>query len=147
MVRGLIALGAAVAAASILFSAAHKRAAGKSPKLDPETQEVADALDRHLLDSIIPLEEVQEYVASHIPPMPESRTVAEWEAYAKRARAQALERAVFRGEAARWREGPTRPVWVGSIPGGPGYTIKKLRYEAVPGLWIPALLYEPTEFK
>ena len=26
---------------------------------------------------------------------------------------------------------------------GAGYRIKKLRYEALPGLWIPALLYEP----
>src|SRR4029077_6431138 len=27
----------------------------------------------------------------------------------------------------------------------PGYQIKKLRYEALPGLWIPALLYEPEK--
>ena len=79
--------------------------------------------------------------------MPESRSVSDWESYAKRARARALERAVFQGEAAHWRELPTRPTWLGTIPGGPGYTIKKLRYEAVPGLWIPALLYEPTVLK
>jgi hypothetical protein len=29
------------------------------------------------------------------------------------------------------------------IDGGPGYHIRKLRFEALPGLWIPALLYEP----
>ena len=29
------------------------------------------------------------------------------------------------------------------VPAGKGYTIRKLRYEAVPGLWIGALLYEP----
>jgi hypothetical protein len=28
---------------------------------------------------------------------------------------------------------------------GEGYTIKKLRFEVVPDLWIPALLYEPTK--
>jgi len=27
----------------------------------------------------------------------------------------------------------------------PGYRIKKFRYEAIPGLWIPALLYEPEK--
>ena len=32
-----------------------------------------------------------------------------------------------------------------TIDGGPGYRIKKLRYEALPGLWVPALLYEPTQ--
>ena len=65
----------------------------------------------------------------------------------RRARTAALERAVFRGEAAHWRTLPTHVEWGQTIDGGPGYKIKKLRYEAVPGLWIPALLYEPTVFK
>jgi hypothetical protein len=154
MGRGLTVLVAAVAGGSFLFSAAHQRAAEKKGvkqdqtiKQDQTLKEVWDALDRHLLDSIIPLEEVQAFIGSRIPPMPDVRTVGEWEQYATRARAQALERAVFRGEAAHWRELPTRPVWGDTIAGGPGYTIKKLRYEAVPGLWIPALLYEPTVFK
>jgi hypothetical protein len=148
MMRGITALAAAVAAGAILFSTAtHQKAVGKAVKQDPRTKEVAEALGRHLLDSIIPLEEVQTYIGSRIPPMPETHSVGEWETYAKRARAQALERAVFRGEAAHWRDLPTRSEWVGSIDGGPGYTIKKLRYEAVPGLWIPALLYVPTVFK
>ena len=34
-------------------------------------------------------------------------------------------------------------VWLDTLEGGPGYRIKKLRYEALPGLWVPALLYEP----
>ncbi|HEV8066129.1 MAG TPA: hypothetical protein VGP76_00230 [Planctomycetaceae bacterium] len=150
MGRGVSVLVAAIAGGSLLFSAAHQRAAGKEKEAasqDQAVKEVSDALDRHLLDSIIPLEEVQAFISSHIPPMPEVRTVGEWEQYAQRARAQALERAVFRGEAARWRELPTRPVWGDTIAGGPGYRIKKLRYEAVPGLWIPALLYEPTVYK
>jgi hypothetical protein len=146
MGRALTALAAAVAGGSLLFSVAHQRAGEKTKKPEPAKQ-IADALDKHLFESIIPLEEVQQFVAGHIPPMPEVLTLAEWEQYAKRAREQALERTVFRGEAARWRDLPTRPVWVGAAPGGPGYTIKKLRYEAVPGLWIPALLYEPTDFK
>ena len=33
--------------------------------------------------------------------------------------------------------------WLDTIPGGPGYHIRKLRYEALPGMWIPASLYEP----
>ena len=156
MRREMSVLVIAVAGGSLLFSAAHQRPAGKEKevtrqdqavKQDPAVKEVSDALDRHLLDSIIPLEEVQAFISSHIPPMPEVRTIGEWEQYAQRARAQALERAVFRGEAARWRELPTRPVWGETIAGGPGYRIKKVRYEAVPGLWIPALLYEPTVFK
>lgn len=33
--------------------------------------------------------------------------------------------------------------WLDEIEGGPEYRIKKLRYEVLPGLWVPALLYEP----
>ena len=54
-----------------------------------------------------------------------------------------LERIVYRGEAARWRDAETKVEWLDTIEGGPGYRIRKLRYEALPGLWIPALLYEP----
>jgi hypothetical protein len=147
MLRAVIALSAAVAAGALLFSAAHPRAAGKATKQDPLTKAVAEALDRHLIDSIIPLEEVQAYIAGRIPPMPEVHTLAEWERCAHSARTRALEKSVFRGEAAHWRDQPTHPVWGDRIAAGPGYTIRKVRYEAVPGLWIPALLYEPTVFK
>ena len=48
-----------------------------------------------------------------------------------------LERIVYRGEAA-WRDAPVKVEWLDTIAGGPGYRIRKLRYEALPGLWIPA---------
>jgi hypothetical protein len=147
MARVFVALAVAVGGGSLLFAAADKTVQPDKSAKDEAVKQVADALDRHLLDSIIPLEEVQNYVAGRIPPMPEVRSLAEWERYAQRARAQALERAIFRGEAAHWRDQPTRPIWGEKIAGGPGYTIKKVRYEAVPGMWIPALLYEPTVYK
>ncbi|MFP6762470.1 MAG: acetylxylan esterase, partial [Planctomycetaceae bacterium] len=37
----------------------------------------------------------------------------------------------------------TQYRFVETIPGGPEYRIRKLLYQAVPGIWIPALLYEP----
>jgi hypothetical protein len=55
-----------------------------------------------------------------------------------------LDRVVYRGEAAAWRDADCRVEWLDTIEGGQGYSIRKLRYEALPGLWIPALLYEPT---
>ena len=51
----------------------------------------------------------------------------------------------YRGEAGRWRDAAVKVEWLDRIEGGPGYRIKKLRYEALPGLWIPALLYEPEK--
>ena len=108
---------------------------------------LAEALKRRLLNASIPLQEIKDFVDAHVLPMPEPRSVAEWERYANRVRAEVLKRVVFRGEAARWQTLPTRVEWQETIDGGPGYKVRKLRYEACPGLWIPALLYEPSEFK
>ena len=35
--------------------------------------------------------------------------------------------------------------WLETLPGGTGYSIRKLRFEAAPGMWIPALLYQPDK--
>ncbi len=40
---------------------------------------------------------------------------------------------------------PHLDQWFETIDAGPGYHIRKVRYEAVPGMWIPALLYEPDD--
>jgi dienelactone hydrolase len=77
--------------------------------------------------------------------MPEGLTRAGWERQAERLRKDVLDRVVFRGAAASWRDAKTRVEWLGTIAGGPGYRIKKVRYEALPGLWVPALLYEPEK--
>src|SRR5207247_547584 len=79
------------------------------------------------------------------PARPQAKTAAEWEQHAERVRAGVLEKVVYRGAAAGWRDAKTKVEWLDTIPGGPGYRIKKLRYEALPGLWIPALLYEPEK--
>ena len=78
--------------------------------------------------------------------MPAVSSAAEWEKIARQLRADVLNRIVFRGGQARqWRDASTQTVWLETIAGGPGYRIHKLRYEALPGLWIPALLYEPEQ--
>ncbi|MCA8999896.1 MAG: hypothetical protein KDA80_23070, partial [Planctomycetaceae bacterium] len=56
-----------------------------------------------------------------------------------------LDNVVFRGEAQGWRDAETQVEWLETIETEHGYRIRKLRYEALPGLWIPALLYEPLE--
>jgi dienelactone hydrolase len=113
------------------------RAADPSP--------LQEALNHEIVGPRQALLDVQDHIASRIPRMPEVKSVAEWEKHAQRIRRAVLERIVFRGEAAGWRDAKMRVEWFDTIPGGPGYRIKKLRYEAVPGLWIPALLYEPEK--
>jgi len=100
-------------------------------------------LARQIVGPGLVLGELQDYLEPRVPVMPAFGSAKEWTRYAKRLREQILERVVLRGEAARWAKQPLRVEWLDTIPGGPGYHIRKLRYEAVPGLWIPALLYEP----
>jgi len=100
-------------------------------------------LGQEIIGSTQTLAEVQAFTESRVPLMPEVKSAGEWDRLAKRLRQQTLERVVFRGEAAHWRDAKTKVEWLDTIAGGPGYRIKKLRFEALPGMWIPALLYEP----
>ncbi len=109
------------------------------------TADVQQFLSRPILAPDQTLAEVQKFAAACIPPLPAPASVAEWEAAAKILREQTLINTVYRGKAKAWRETPLTVEWLETIPGGPGYRIKKLRYEAVPGMWIPALLYEPEK--
>lgn len=109
--------------------------------------ELKSLLAHPILDSKRAQEEVAAYCEARVPAMPKVETAAAWEAEAQRLRQAVLDRVVFRGEAARWRDALTKVQWLDTIPGGPGYRIKKLRYEALPGLWIPALLYEPEKLE
>jgi len=104
-------------------------------------------LGREIVGSALPMTEVQRYCENHVPKMPQVTSADEWTAEADRLRKVILERIVYRGEAARWRDAETKVEWLDTIDGGPGYRIKKLRYEAVPGMWIPALLYEPEKLE
>jgi hypothetical protein len=102
-------------------------------------------LNRRVFNPEIPLHEVQTFCEARVVRMPHVSSVAEWEKHAKQIRERTLKQVVFRGEAAKWRDAKTKVVWLETIPGGDGYRIRKLRYEALPGLWVPALLYEPTK--
>ncbi len=114
---------------------------------DQPPASVAEALGRRILGPDQPLAEVRDFVEPKVPRMPEVLEIEDWKRRADRMRAETLRSVVYRGEAARWRDAPTRVEWQETIPGGPGYRIKKLRYEAVPGFWIPALLYEPEKLE
>jgi dienelactone hydrolase len=113
------------------------------PICGAEVSPVESLLKRPIITTNSPLEDVQAYTENRVPIMPLVQTAAEWERIAERLRRDTLAHVVFRGQADEWRKGKVNVVWLETIEGGPGYRIKKLRYEAVPGLWIPALLYEP----
>ena len=112
-----------------------------------ETPWWAETLARPILGPDDTLAETQRFVTERIPTVPSFDSTQAWERNAEQIRSDVLDKVVFRGEAAKWRDAKLRVEWLDEIAGGPGYRIRKLRYEAVPGLWIPALLYEPRSFE
>jgi hypothetical protein len=136
------ALALALAAST---SAQTPQAAGESAVKTPSDGVIGEFLKREIIGPNLSLEEVQDYIESRVPIMPKVKTAGDWVNQATQLRRAVLERVVFRGEAAGWRDSLAKVEWLETIDGGPGYRIKKLRYEALPGMWIPALLYEPEK--
>jgi len=105
-----------------------------------QTSPIESALSKPLLAPNQPLIEVQVYTAAHVKSMPSVGSVAQWEQVSDQIRNDVLDRVVLQGEAKNWLTAKTRIEWQDTLT-GPGYRVRKLRYEAIPGLWIPALLY------
>src|SRR3954470_4967443 len=103
-----------------------------------------NALAMPILPPNQPLIEVEVYTASHVKSMPLVSSAQQWTQVKERLRQQVLNEVVLRGEGRKWAEAKTRVEWLDVLPGN-GYRIKRLRYEVIPGLWIPALLYEPEK--
>ena len=103
-----------------------------------------NALAKPILAANQPLVEVQVYTASHVKSMPLVNTSQQWTQTKELLRKQLLNEVVLRGQGRKWAEAKTGVEWLDVLPGN-GYRIKRLRYEVVPGLWIPALLYEPAK--
>ena len=90
--------------------------------------------------------QLQTLLATHLPVLEKPISAARWQRRAKRVRQQML-KLFFRGHADGLLDEVPRVEWVDTIETGAGYRIRKLRYEGYPGMWIPALLYEPTEVR
>jgi hypothetical protein len=112
-------------------------------KVDPA--KVAAWLEQPILAPDTTLHETHAYCRAKVRPWTHPTSLAEWESARQRMRDDVLRHVVFRGEAAAWRDAKVGVEYLDQIDGGPGYSIRKLRYEALPGLWIPALLYIPDK--
>ena len=105
-------------------------------------ESVAESLRKPVLDPLQPGIEARIFVGGHTPHLNIPATPAAWTAYSTALRARILNEVIFRGEARKWRDAKTRVEWFDTIEAS-DYRIRKLRYEALPGLWVPANLYEP----
>jgi dienelactone hydrolase len=110
-----------------------------------QPSDVATLLARPVLVEGQSLAEVRRFCDARIAAMPRGLSWSAWQHEADRIRQSVLDNVVFRGVPATWRDPARRIEWFDTIAGGPGYRIQKLRYEALPGLWIPALLYVPEK--
>ena len=112
-----------------------------------EPSQLQRVLNEPILDPNTTLHETRALVTARVPRVPKFDSVAAWEEASQKWRQDLLTHVVLRGEAANWHDAKLGVEWLDEIEGGPGYRIRKLRYEALPGLWIPALLYEPLDLR
>lgn len=110
-----------------------------------DASDLKKTLSREIIGPKKSMEEVQDFIEPRVPSVPEVKNAGDWKALEADLRRRVVEGLIHRGEAKSWAAPRTRIEWAGDIAGGPGYLIRKLRYEAVPGLWIPALLYVPEK--
>jgi len=99
---------------------------------------------KKLLDPNQPMLDVQVWTGSRVPPVPSFRSVREWESYAADLRRRVLDEVVFRGEARKWRDAKTKVEILEPFANGQGYRVRQFRYEVIPGMWMPGLIYEPA---
>lgn len=122
------------------------------PPAIPEVAQLQEILAKPIIDDSLPQKEVEAFCDARVRRLPaegapERASPEAWLKYAEQVRQDVLKNVVFRGEASKWRGAECKVEWLETIDGGEGYKIKKLRYEALPGLWIPALLYEPVKLE
>ncbi len=87
--------------------------------------------------------ELRRYLLRKAPQLPGSVSAGEWTKETVRLRRHLLDNVVFNGWPRAWVDAPLKVEDLGLAPSGPGYRIRKLRYEIVPGMWTSAILYEP----
>jgi dienelactone hydrolase len=134
----LAAVRASFRLSSILILPALVSAQGLLERVRPALEEPAVKQD-------IAAEEIRRYIRDRITPLPASPTANGWAREARRIRERVLREVVYKGWPKEWVDAPLRVEDRGLIPTGPGYRLRKLRYEIVPGMWGAALLYEPEK--
>lgn len=87
--------------------------------------------------------QLSRYLMERVPEAPSPANAAEWTRRSAGIRERIREK-ILRGWPAEWVDAPLAFEEAGFVEGTrPGYRIRKLRLEVVPGLHVPALLYEP----
>ncbi len=107
------------------------------------------SLNRILEVPVLPPEvaahELKQYLVKRVPPLPRVTSAQAWSAESKRLRERVLREVIYHGWPREWVEAVPKFEDLGAIPSGPGYRMRKLRYQVVPGFYSTAILYEPEK--
>jgi len=96
---------------------------------------------------LAPLQQIERFLVSHLPAFKAPTDAKRWTRESKRLRSEALSKVYLRGWSWKVIEARPRVVWGETLRPDPSYVIRKLRFEAFPNYWVPALLYEPQRRK
>ena len=105
--------------------------------------QVGPILNKQLQSRKVVTFQLQEYLMRRVPTLPAPTSAAQWTAEAEKIRHHLLYDVVYRGWPKSWVNSPPMFEDLGPIPSGPGYKMRKFRYEIVPGFDSTAILYEP----
>ena len=110
-----------------------------------------DSLEATLAERLITQEQadsqITKYLISRIKPLQLGASYDDSSSTADQIRQDVLENVVFQGVPTEWRDHQVQVEDDSTIKTEHGYSIRKIRYEALPGLWIPALIYTPYQLQ
>src|SRR5581483_5084599 len=89
--------------------------------------------------------QLRQYMYRRITPLSVPQTAAQWTAESERIRKHLLDDVVYHGWPKSWVESSPKFEDAGTVESGPGYRVRKFRYEIVPGFQSTAILYEPEK--
>jgi dienelactone hydrolase len=127
-------------AAALLFSSVLPIPCGLAQS---EVSQVQPILKEEILSPAAALFQVKQHVLQRVPAPPTPVSADQWTAESKQIRESLLNDVVFHGWPKEWVNSAPHFEDVGTIEAGPGYRMRKLRYEIVPGFYSAAILYEP----
>jgi hypothetical protein len=108
---------------------------------------LGEVLGRRLQTPTEVASRLREYLMGKVADLSPPPDAAQWSAEEQRLRKHLMDDVVFHGWPAEWLRMTPKFEDLGVISGGPGYQLRKLRYEIVPGFQSTAILYEPLNIK
>jgi len=108
-----------------------------------EVGQIQPILREEILAPAAALFQLKQHLLQKVPVPPSVVSADQWTAESKRLRETLLNDVVFHGWPKDWVNATPHFDDVGTVEAGPGYRMRKLRYEIVPGFYSAAILYEP----